>query len=123
MHQGAGLANALRRRVFPSVYWQERLEIALEMIDAVSGYFRAVLGLGQNERALEHGLRIEGGATRRPFRIRRMARLGRGDVGFQPLGVLADVTVAGGANGGVRVVSLLHHRAEEASELRQFALK
>ena len=36
--------------------WQKRLKIAPQMIEAVSGDFRAVLGLGENERALEDSL-------------------------------------------------------------------
>jgi hypothetical protein len=42
--------------VFRPANWQERLEITREMIEAVRGDFRAVLGLGENERALENSL-------------------------------------------------------------------
>ena len=52
-----------------------------------------------------------------------MTRLGFGDIRFEPFGMRADVAVAGGANGGMGIVGLLHHGSEEAGELRQFALK
>ena len=93
------------------------------MIEAVGGDLGAVLRLGENERALEDSLGIERRAFGRPRGVGGVARLGLGDIGAEPLGVLADVAVAGGANGGMGVVGLLHHRAEEAGELRQLALK
>ncbi|HZZ25150.1 MAG TPA: hypothetical protein VFE60_22455 [Roseiarcus sp.] len=37
--------------------------------------------------------------------------------------MFADIAVAGRSYGGVRVVGLLHHGAEQAGELRQLALK
>jgi hypothetical protein len=46
----------LGRRVFRPGNWQERLEITREVIEAVRGDFSAVLGLGDNERALEDSL-------------------------------------------------------------------
>ncbi len=93
------------------------------MIEAVGGDFGAVLRLGENERALKDSLREKGRAFGRPCGMRSVARLGLGDVGAKPLGVLADVAVAGRPNGGMGLVGLLHHRAEEAGELRQVALK
>ena len=42
--------------MFRPANWQERLEITLEMIEAVGGDFRAVLGLSEDERALEDSL-------------------------------------------------------------------
>ena len=74
--------------MFRPANWQQRLEITLEMIEAVSGDSGAVLGLGENERALEDGLRIKGGAVRRPCGVRRIARLGLGNISFEALGVL-----------------------------------
>jgi len=93
------------------------------MVEAFDGDFRAVLGLGEDKGALQHRLGVKREALRSPRRLGRVERLGGGEVAHQPVGVLADVAVAGLANGGMGFVGLLHHRAEQAGELRQLALK
>src|SRR5208337_1671228 len=103
--------------------WQQRLEIALQMIEAVGGDFGAVFRLGEDKGPLQHRLGEQGGALRAPCGPGRVERLGLFEIRLEAPGVLAYVTVAGLADRGMGVVSLLHHRAEQAGELRQFSLK
>jgi hypothetical protein len=65
---------------------------------------------------LQNRLRIEREALRAPFRRGRIERFGRGDVLCDIGSVRADIGVTGAADGGVGVVSFLHHGAEEARE-------
>jgi hypothetical protein len=93
------------------------------MVETIGGDFRSVSRLGEDEGALQHGLREECGALRAPFRARRIDRFGFRQVGLNPGGVLADVAVAGCPDRRMRFIRLLRHRSEEAGELRQLALK
>ena len=98
-------------------------EVAPQVLQAFGGDPRPLPGLGQDEGALEHRLDMEREALRAPRRIRRVSALGFGDDLGHLCRVRADVRVARGANVGVRVVGLLDHRAEQASEVRQRALQ
>ena len=52
----SSLGCGLRRAMLRAANWQKRLKVASQMIEAVRGDFRAVLGLGENERALKDSL-------------------------------------------------------------------
>ena len=93
------------------------------MVETVGRDPRLMLRLCENELALQHRLGKQRRAFRIPVRIRRIKRLRLGEVGFDPSGVLANVTVTRGADRRMRVVGLLHHRAEQAGELGQLALQ
>ena len=70
---------------------------------------------------LQHRLGVQRGTPGRPVGARRIARHRLVDIGFELLCMTADTRVAGVADGGMGVVGLLHHRADEASELGDFA--
>ena len=93
------------------------------MIDAVCGDAGAALRLGENEGALENGLRVQRQRSGAPFR-RRIAVAHRGlDVGFKGCRVVADACVACRADGRGGLVTFLHHGADKAGEFRHAALQ
>src|SRR5271166_5457535 len=93
------------------------------MVEAVRGDFRAAFRLGEDKGALKHALREKRRALWRPVGVRRVERLGLGDIGLDPGRMFADVAVAGRADRGMGLIGFLSHRSEQAGELRQFALK
>ena len=93
------------------------------MIDARDRDVGAAFGLGENERALQHRLCVQREALRRPVASDAALLHRLGDIGFDLFGMAADAGVAGVANGGMGVVDLLHHRADEAGEIRHVALE
>jgi hypothetical protein len=76
-------------------------------------------GLREDERTLDDGLGEEREAFRRERSGRSVSALRIRDVASDRRRVGADVVVARRADGGMRVVSLLHHRAEKAREVGQ----
>ena len=78
---------------------------------------RPALRFGQNERALQHRLRVQGEALCGPIAF-DFVLFARGfDIGFECGGVAEYAGLAGGADGVVRRERLLHHRAGKAGEL------
>src|SRR5690349_13544786 len=94
------------------------------MVDAIARDLLAMfrpLSLGEHERALDYGLRVK----RQAFggeRARHAMVPHRGlDVRLQRLRVAGDAVLASQPDRRVRAISLLHHCADEAGELRQLA--
>src|SRR5262245_25285848 len=91
------------------------------MTDVLDRDLRPILGLGENERALEDGLGEEGEALRGPGSVGGMKALGLGDV-FGDFGrVRADVTIARIADGGVGLIGLLDYGSEKAGVLGELS--
>src|SRR5882724_2572599 len=109
--------------LFLSGLIEEKLEVAPQVREAFAGDLRPVLGLRENERALDHRLRVKREAFGGPFRARRVAPLRLDDVGDEARSVLGDMALAGLADRGMGLVGLLHHRPQETGELGQLALE
>ena len=93
------------------------------MLKAFRSHLWPLLGLGQDEGTLDDGLDIEREALRAPRGTRGVAAPGFGDVFGHHRRVFAEVRVARYADGRVRVVDLLDHRAEQAGVVRQRTLQ
>lgn len=93
------------------------------MVEAVCGYASAVLGLGEDESALDDGLRVKREAHRSPVGMEVVLAHGIRDVGFECRGMLGDAPAAGVPNGWMRLVDFLDGGAGEAGEVGQFALQ
>ena len=103
--------------LFPRTTEQE-FNVATQVVDARLDDRGTAPGLRQDERALQHGLRVQRqawGCTRRA-EVVKLHRIGY--VGFQFRGMTADGRIASVSNVGVRLERLLNHRASETSELR-----
>src|ERR1700738_1948343 len=87
------------------------------MRHAVARDIGAMLRFREHEGALQHRLRMERQALGTPCRLGRVERFRRFYVLGNPRRVRADISLAGATDRGMRVVSLLHHGAEEAGEL------
>ena len=87
------------------------------MVDARFDHRGVALGFRQDERALQHGLRVQREACGGPWRadVVKLHRIG--NVGFHLGGMTADACIARVPNLGVGSVCLLNHRAGETGEL------
>src|SRR5579883_2627412 len=81
------------------------------MRDAVARDLGATLGLGENERSLQHRLGVKSEALGAPCRVGRVKRLGGGDVLGDAVGMPDDVGLARLPDRRMRIVGLLHHGA------------
>ena len=70
------------------------------MGDHVGGNASVILRLCQNKRALDHGLRVQSKALRRPVRVWRVTLLGCSDHLGHGLRVRVDAREAGVRNDG-----------------------
>jgi len=93
------------------------------MGDAGGGDFRAVLGFGEYEGALDGGLGVEGEAFGGPVGMHPALAEGCLDVMDESCGVARDASIAGVAEGGVGVVDLLDHGSDQAGEVGEIALE
>ena len=100
---------------------ERELKVTPQMLNARRGHLAAVLSFGQNERALDGGLRVERQALRSS--LRRHASLAHGFFYIRDKDprVAGDAAVAGLTQGRMRVVDLLHHSSCQAGEVGQFA--
>src|ERR1700730_14138184 len=95
---------------------EQHFQISPEVPEAFGGDLWSVLCLGQNERALDHGLGVEPKALGAPRRIGSIAGLGFGNILGDLGGMRADMRVAGFANRRMGLEGLLNHRAKQAGE-------
>ena len=101
---------------------EQQFNVPPQMVNARRGYLAGVFGLGQDERALDGGLGVEGQALRGPVRVDAALAHGFLNVRHQSCRVPADAPVAGLAQRRMRVVDLLHHGSDQAGEVGQIAL-
>jgi len=87
------------------------------VVDARLDHGGTALGLRQDERTLQHGLRVQRQTLGRawPAELVKLHRIG--NVGFHFGGMTADAGIARVSNVGVGPVCLLNHRASETREL------
>ncbi len=83
----------------PAARTKQKFKIAVKVVYAVGRRGRAAGGLGQDEGALQDGLRMQGKRARAPHGGQPAAVHGRPDVGFQRGGVPADAAFTGVAKG------------------------
>ena len=93
------------------------------MLQAVGGHLRALPGLGQDEGTLDHGLDVQRQAVGAPGCTGGVKPPRLGDVFRKHRAMHPKLRVAGLADGGVRVVDLLHQGAEQAGVVGQLALQ
>ncbi len=93
------------------------------MSQVFAGNLGTLFRLGEDERALQHGLNEIADTLGAPARARRVALLGRFDIACQRFDVRRHAGIAGGAHGRMRGVGFLHQRSEQAGELRHVAGK
>ena len=87
---------------------KQKFDVAAQMIDTRGSDIGAAFGLGQDERALQDGLRVKGVALRAVQSAQYVALThGFGDVGRDFFSVIADHGIAGIANGGAGVTKFL----------------
>src|SRR5271154_3966478 len=86
------------------------------MVDTVSCRLAAVLGLGEDERALYDRLNMQREAPCGPLRLDPMQPHGRSDIRLKGGGMFADAALTCLADGRRGAVRLLHQRAGEAGE-------
>jgi len=91
------------------------------MVKAFSGNGGVMLRLGEDERSLDDGLSVKGEAFRGPAGVKAACGDGSGNVGLHLAGMGADVAIAGLADSGMSLVSLLDHGAQQAGELGKLA--
>src|SRR5262249_4778253 len=96
---------------------KQQLDVAAQVIDSFGCGPGAVRRFGQNERALQNGLRVETQARGGTWRIDAVLLHRLADVAFEARRMPCDGALAGLPNGGIAVVGLLHHGADEAREL------
>jgi hypothetical protein len=102
---------------------KENLHVPPQVREALHGDVRPELRLSGDEIPLKHRLRVQSQALGAPGRIRSVPFRRRLDVLGDFGRVLADVTVTSGPDLRVRVVDLMHHRAQKTGELRKFTLE
>ena len=95
----------------------------MEMIETGSGNFRTALSFSEDEGSLNHGLGVERETSRSPISMNVMLAHRGGNVSLKGCGVSGDVLVAGSTDRRVGLVGLLHHGAEQTSELGKFTHK
>lgn len=102
---------------------EEHLYIAAEMVHAFLSGSRPLLRLSQNERALQHALRVQSKAGSGPRGLQFVFLNCLRDIRLECRCVIADAEVAGLANERRRLVRFLHHGAHQAGEFGQFAVQ
>ena len=100
---------------------EQKFDVASQMIDAVPGNGGVALCLCQDECALQYRLGVQREASRRPFGADAVTLHGCGDVGLKVRGMAADAGLAGVADRRGGLVDFLHHRSDQAGELRHRA--
>ena len=100
---------------------EQQFEVAAQVVDALGSNLGAMPGFGQNERALDGGLRVKGQAFGGPIGMHTALAHGFFDVRDEGCGVAAYTAVAGFAQIGVRVVDFLHHGSDQAGKVGQIA--
>ena len=87
------------------------------MVGRVAGGPRIIGRLGQDEGALQHGLRVQGEALGSPVARHSVARTGSLNVINQCERMAPDRILAGLAQRRQRVIGFLHHGSDKAGEL------
>ena len=100
---------------------KQEFDIAAQVIDAGRCERRVTLGFGQNERALQNSLCVKGEALGSPVATDAVTFDRFLDVRYDRRRVAADTGLARLTNLGAALVDFLHHRADEAGELRNLA--
>lgn len=83
----------------------------------------AALGFSENERALNRGLCVEREILWLPRGVWGVHRLGGGDVFGDDCRMHGNAVFAGHGDARMGLVDFLHHRAEQAGVIGQFALQ
>src|SRR5262245_6250898 len=88
------------------------------MIDRLGCDLGSTRCFRKNESALQDGLSMQSQAARGPSRLDAVCFHGGGYIRFDLLGMSADRARASIADRGMAVIGFLHHRTDEAGELR-----